>query len=253
MSESAPVIVEFTHAGATLIAEERGDGRPVFLLIHGIGMGRKVFDGLVDILATHGRVVAIDQPGYGDAPEPPRTLTMERTADLLAAYLRSRDHGPVVAIGHSMGTQIATELTVRHPALVERLVLVAPTVDPSARRLAPQLWRLLRDLAPEKPLVLYRGGREYLRAGPNLRRKLHAMLVHRPEFAYPRVAVPTLVLRGADDRVCPRPWCTEVAETIPGAQYLEVPGHRHETMIREPREAAVRILAFLARAADGAA
>ncbi|WP_243768662.1 alpha/beta fold hydrolase [Leifsonia sp. TF02-11] len=246
MSGPAPVIVEFTHAGATLIAEERGAGHPVFVLIHGIGMGRTVFGGLIDILTEHGRVVAIDQPGYGDAPEPPRTPTMERTADLVAAYLRSRDHGPAIVIGHSMGTQVATELAVRHPAQVERLVLVAPTVDASARRVAPQLWRLFRDLAPENPLVLYRGAREYLRAGPNLRRKLHAMLAHHPELSYPRVSAPTLVIRGADDRVCPRSWCTTVSATVPGARYTEVPGHRHETMIRDPQEAAVRILAFVA-------
>ncbi|MBN9632085.1 MAG: hypothetical protein J0I18_15970, partial [Actinobacteria bacterium] len=50
-------------------------------------------------------------------------------------------------------------------------------------------------------------------------------------------------LRGADDRVCPRSWCTTVSATVPGARYTEVPGHRHETMIRDPQEAAVRILA----------
>jgi pimeloyl-ACP methyl ester carboxylesterase len=247
-----PDTAPFTHAGATLVAEERGAGRPVFLLIHGIGMGRNVFDGLIDILAARGRVIAIDQPGYGEAPEPERTPTMERTADLVAAYLRARQLGPVVVIGHSMGTQVATELTVRHPSLVERLVLAAPTVDASARRVAPQLWRLFRDLAVENPLVLYRGGREYLRAGPHLRRKLRAMLVHRPEQAYPRIAVPTLVLRGADDQVCPPAWCEAVAAAIPGAQYAEVPDHRHETMIRDPHEAAVRILAFLGQSADAA-
>lgn len=249
---AAPVITPFTHAGATLVAQESGAGAQVFLLIHGIGMGRNVFDGLIDLLARHGRVIAVDLPGYGSAPEPARTLTMDRTADLVAAYLRASGHPPVVAIGHSMGSQVATELAVRHPALVERLVLVAPTVDPRARRLLPQLWRLTRDLAVENPLVLVRGGREYLRAGPHLRRKLRAMLTHRPERSYPRIAAPTLVLRGADDQVCPPEWCRAVAAAIPDAVYTEVPGHRHETMIRDPREAAARILPFAGQREPGA-
>lgn len=251
MTDPEPRIVSFSHAGATLVAEELGHGRPVFLLIHGIGMGRRVFDGLVELLARQGRVVAIDLPGYGSAPEPERTLTMERTADLVAAFVRASGLGPVVLIGHSMGTQVSTELAVRHPALVEQLVLVAPTVDVRARRLAPQLWRLLRDLSAENPLVLYRGGSEYLRAGPHLRRKLHAMLSHRPELAYPRIAAPALVLRGAEDHVCPPEWCEFVAASIPGAQYTEIPGHRHETMIRDPREAAGRILRFVSQFAPG--
>ncbi|WP_223359674.1 alpha/beta fold hydrolase [Leifsonia sp. ZF2019] len=246
-----PRVVTFSHGGATLVAEEAGAGRPVFLLVHGIGMGRKVFDGLVELLARHGRVVAIDQPGYGSAPEPARTLTMERTADLVAAFVRASGLGPVVLIGHSMGTQVATEVAVRHPTLVEQLVLVAPTVDRRARRLAPQLVRMARDLAVENPIVLYKGAREYLRAGPNLRGKLRAMLSHRPELAYPRIAAPTLVLRGADDQVCPPEWCRSVVASIPGAQYSEVPGHRHETMIRDPREAAERILRFVGQFAAG--
>lgn len=247
-----PVVTSFSHAGATLVAEERGSGRTVFLLLHGIGMGRKVFDGLAEILAGQGRVIAVDLPGYGSAPEPERTLTMERTADLVAAFVRGARLGPVVVIGHSMGTQVASELAARHPALVELLILVAPTVDRRARRLGPQLGRLIRDLAGENPLVLYRGGREYLRAGPNLRGKTHAMLSHRPELAYPRIAAPTLVLRGADDHVCPPRWCRFVVDSILDARYSEVPGHRHETMIRDPREAARRIIDFVDHLSSGA-
>ena len=43
-------IEEFSHDGATLIAEERGDraATRTFVLVHGIGMGRKVFADLVD-------------------------------------------------------------------------------------------------------------------------------------------------------------------------------------------------------------
>ncbi|WP_051191685.1 alpha/beta fold hydrolase [Microbacterium luticocti] len=234
----------FAHAGASIVVEEQGAGDRVFVLVHGIGMGRSVFGDLVPLLAAHGRVIAIDQPGYGEAPEPARTLTMERTADLLAAFLRERVRRPVVLIGHSMGSQVVLETAVRHPALVERLVLAAPTVDATARSAIRQLLRMAADLAVESPLVLLRGAREYLRAGPHLRRKMHAMLVHRPEDAYPRVRVPTLVLRGANDRVCPADWCSRVARSIPNARLDQVPAHGHETMIRDPRPAAELILSF---------
>ncbi|QAY60373.1 alpha/beta hydrolase [Microbacterium protaetiae] len=239
-----PAPTRFTHAGATLVAEEQGEGERVFLLIHGVGMGRSVFRGLVELLSAHGRVIAIDQPGYGEAPEPMRTLTMERTADLVAAFVRWRMLPPVVVIGHSMGTQVALELAVRHPGLVDRLVLVAPTVNVAERTARRQLLRLVQDLAVESPLVVLRGAREYLRAGPHLARKMRAMLVHRPEDRLPHVTVPTLVLRGAEDRVCPVPWCRRVAGAIPGAWYEEIPGHGHETMIRDPQAAAARIVSF---------
>lgn len=235
----------FAVDGAELVLEERGAGRRLFLLLHGIGMGRRVFADLASHLAPHGRVWMLDQPGYGEAPEPPRTPTMERMADFVAALLRDRGETDAVVIGHSMGTQVAVELAVRHPSLVGALVLAGPTVDPAARTAPRQLLRLARDLLVESPRVFLLGGREYLRAGPHLRRKMTAMLVHRPEVVYPRVTAPTLVLRGADDYVAPREWCERVATLIPGAQLAELADHGHETLIRDARPAAGRILAFV--------
>ena len=241
---AAASVTSFTHAGATLVAEQFGTGAATFLLIHGIGMGRSVFADLARRLEHRGRFVAVDLPGYGQAPEPAQTLTMERTADLVAAFLRTHRIGPVVIVGHSMGTQVAVELTARHADLVARLVLVAPTVNVRERSAGWQLLRLIQDLAVESPRVFVVGAREYLRAGPNLRRKLQAMIVHRPERAYPRVSAPTLVLRGVHDYVAPAEWCRFVAASIPDARLHEIDGHGHETMIRDAAPAAARIIAF---------
>ncbi|WP_404498377.1 alpha/beta fold hydrolase [Arthrobacter sp. GAS37] len=41
--------------------------------------------------------------------------------------------GPVVVVGHSMGTQFATELAVRRPELVSHVVLIGPVVDSERR------------------------------------------------------------------------------------------------------------------------
>lgn len=239
----------FADAGASLIAERRGDPQAALtvVLIHGIGMGRKVFGDLVLHLQDHALVVAVDLPGYGDAPEPPRTPTMERMADLVAAYLRHLDRGPVVLLGHSMGTQVATEVAVRHPETVGRLVLVAPTVDRHHRRALRQLWRLGRDLWGESPKVLLLGAREYVRAGPHLRRKMRAMLAHRPEHAFPRIAAPTLVVRGEFDVVVPAPWFDEVVAAIPDARPFVIEGHRHETLIRTAEPAASELRRWLSQ------
>ena len=226
------------------MVERSGADDPVYVLIHGIGMGRSIFADLVAHLDDAAQVVAIDLPGYGEAPEPERVLTIERTADLVAAYLRADEASPAVLIGHSMGAQVALEIAARHPDLTARLVLIGPSVDPAARTAHQQLGRLLRDLAVESPKVIALGAREYARSGPRRRAKLRAMLVHRPEKSFPRVQAPTLVLRGEDDRVATREWCLHVVGAIPGARYEEVPGHGHETMIRDAAPAAALIQRF---------
>lgn len=241
-------IAPFSHAGATLIAETRGsaDAQTTYLLVHGIGMGRGIFGELSDHLTGDGgRTIAVDLPGYGEAPEPVRVLTMQRTADLLAAYLRAQHTAPVVVIGHSMGSQVAAELAARHPQLVERAVLIGPTVNRRERTARQQILRLVQDLLIESPRVIAIGAREYLRAGPNLRGKFRAMLAHRPEDAYPRVLAPTLVLRGEVDYVCSRAWCRFVAAALPDATSTEIAGHGHETMIRDAAASAAAIRRFL--------
>lgn len=237
----------FEHAGATMIVEEESSGPRTFVLLHGLGMGRTVFVGLTAELAALGRVYAVDLPGYGQAPEPPRTLTMERHADLIAAFLRSRGGRRAVVVGHSMGSQIAAEIAARHPDLVEAAVLMAPTVDARARTWHQQALRLGRDLLRENPRVLFIGAREYARSWPNFPRELRAVLAHSPERAYANVKAPALVMRGQKDPVAPREWCEVVTAMLPDGEYTEIPGHRHETMIRDAGPAAERIAGFLAR------
>jgi len=236
-------VVEFAHGGATLIAEDFGAGARPYVLLHGIGMGRSVYVDFVERLP--GRIIALDLPGFGEAPEPERTLTMARHADLIAAFLRSIDVSDAVIIGHSMGSQIGAELAVRHPGLVDGLVLAGPTVNSATRSIREQATYLLRDLMGERPEVLLRGAREYLRGGPHLIRKIRATVVHEPEKAYARVKCPVLVLRGERDPLAPVSWCRKIVDLVPGPATLrEIPDHGHGTLLSDAKVAADMITEF---------
>ena len=237
--------VTFRHDGSALVAEERGHGERVFLLVHGIGMGRKVFAGLARLLSAHGRVIAVDLPGYGQAPEPPRTPTMERLGDLIAAFVRARELESVVLVGHSMGAQVVIEAAARHPGIAEGVVLIGPTVNDGERSARVQLRRLAQDLLIESPKVVAVGAREYVRAGPNLRSKMRAMIAHEPERSLSRVRARTLVIRGGDDLVVPRHWCERIVSLLPDGRLAVVPDHGHQTMIRDAKPTARLIVEFL--------
>src|SRR5690606_39702633 len=56
------------------------------------------------------------------------------------------------------------------------------TVDPAARTLRQQAMRMLWDILHERPVVIWRGAREYLRGGPRVFAKIRVMLDHRPEI-----------------------------------------------------------------------
>lgn len=236
-------VIEFSDADATLIAESFGAGEPPFALLHGIGMGRSVFIDLARALP--GRVIGIDLPGFGEAPEPPEPLSMGAHADLVAAALRAAGEGPVVLIGHSMGSQIAAEIAARHPSMVAALVLAGPTVDSAARSIRQQVLYLVRDLLGERPAVLWRGAREYLRGGPHLIAKMRRTIAHQPEHAYRQVRCPTLVLRGERDPMAPEQWCKQIVEAIPGARLEVIPGHGHGTLLSDTAHVAASIARFV--------
>lgn len=239
---------EYLRDDATMVFTVRGgEGSRTFVLVHGIGMGRIVFAEVAEVLSAHGRTLAVDLPGFGDSPEPGSAATIEQTAEFVAQFIRDEATGPVVLVGHSMGTQIVAEVAARHPELVETLVLIAPTVNRHERTAARQAMRMLQDLAGEGAKVLALGMLEYVKTSPRwFLNKLRFMLNHRIEAVCPQVEAPTLVLRGETDRVCPRLWVSEVAALLPRGVMLEIPGRGHEAVIKSPEPVASMILDHVA-------
>lgn len=238
---------EYRSGKTTMVfTDMRGQGPETFVMLHGIGMGRIVFEAVDEILSSAGRVLAVDLPGFGDSPEPGSEATIEETAEVIATFIRDEASGPVVLVGHSMGTQIAAEVAHRYPEFVRALVLIAPTVNRHERTVPKQAMRLLQDLAGEEPKVLLLGFWEYLKTSPIwFLRKLRFMLAHRLETITANIATPTLVLHGETDRVCPRGWAGEIADSLPDSEIAEIQGRGHEAIIKSPEPVASMILDFL--------
>jgi|GEM_PF-302814 len=224
---------EFRRGDAVTVITESGAGRPTYVLVHGIGMGHRYWSDLADELARDGRVLALDLPGFGDAPEPRVTPTISESGAQLAELVAAECGGePVVLVGHSMGTQVVVEAAAQRPELVASVVLIAPTVNPRERSALVQGLRLLEDPSLTRPKVVALAIRSYLQAGPRWYfRKLRRMLDHRLELVLPDVAAPTLVIRGEHDRLAPRAWAEQVARMLPQGRYVEIADRGHETMV----------------------
>lgn len=235
----------------TVITESGEADAPVFVLVHGIGMGHRYWSELADALARHGRVLALDLPGFGAAPEPDGPQTMSESGAYLAELIEAeRFSAPVVLVGHSMGTQIVAETAAQRPELVSSVVLIAPTVNPRERSAFVQAIRLVADPSLLRPRVVALGIRSYLQAGPRWYfKKLRQMLDHRLELVLSDVAAPTLVIRGEHDRLAPKPWAEQVTRMLPNGRYAEVPDRGHETMVT----AGDRVADLVARHARGEA
>jgi len=101
-----------------------GEG-PVVLFVHGLsGCWKNWLENIPHFARDH-RVVAVDLPGFGESEMPGRTISISRYADTLDTLMDELDIPSARIVGNSMGGFIGAELAIRHPARVERLVLVA--------------------------------------------------------------------------------------------------------------------------------
>jgi len=101
----------------------------VALLIHGWSSSWYAMSPLIPLLRKRYRCLAVDLPGYGQSPRLPQRITMTDYADTLAALVRQlTPNKQVVLVGHSMGGMISLTMALRHPDLVERMILLAPTI-----------------------------------------------------------------------------------------------------------------------------
>lgn len=116
--------------GIQIHAEQAGQpNRQVALLIHGWSSSWYAMSPLMPLLAQRFSVISVDLPGYGKSPALPYRATISGYVEILAKLIEEVSKGPVVLVGHSMGGMIGATLAIKYPVLVERMVLLCPTIS----------------------------------------------------------------------------------------------------------------------------
>lgn len=131
-------------------AERAGEGpgvtSPTVVLISGMGSGAGSWSPVLDDLAARTRTCAYDRAGLGSSdPRGPHTLA-DAVEDLRTLLAAAGEHGPFVAVGHSLGGDHARLLGSVHRDEVVGVLLVDP-FDPDLE--AAFIHPLLGDLRPE--------------------------------------------------------------------------------------------------------
>lgn len=99
---------------------------PALLLVHGWGGDGREWSPHAEALTDRHRVIVPDLRGHGRSPVPDEGNTPVEMANDLAELIDSLGGAPVIAVGHSMGGQVANLLAVRHPTLVRSVVALDP-------------------------------------------------------------------------------------------------------------------------------
>ncbi len=243
---------------------------PLAVLLHGVGGGRQGWLTTGAVLARQGyRVLAPDQPGYGLSPSI-APYDMAGMADAVRRLIGWANSGAALLVGHSMGGMVAQELVARAPQDVAALVLAATSPAFGApggawqseflrARFAPLeaglgMAGLAAQLVPamagrDAPPELLAEALELMSGVPQAtyRSALAALVQFDRREALARIAVPTLVVTGEDDRTAAPEVARRMAARIAGAQIAIVPATGHLLMLEQPTRFSQVLLEFVAR------
>ena len=242
----------------------KGEGPPV-VLVHGLGGTLHVWHGVIEDLALHHHVVALDLRGHGRSAPGSGPFSIEGFAKDVAALISALELPAVTLVGHSMGTLVAQHLAGTQPEAVDNLVLVGgvsyfepPTKDlylkraqmveadgmdalvddwlpgalaPRTAAKLPQLVGLLREL--------------FLRNDPTSYAKACRALANAPAIKREEIGQPTLLIVGDHDRSTPIAMTEELHRDIPVSRVRVIPTAAHWVTLEQPDAVAAAILEFL--------
>jgi uncharacterized protein len=186
----------------------------VFMYFHGPrvvayfhGNGEDLADSIpmISVLRSLGvGVLAVEYPGYGIAGGSPSEQGAYAAAESALGWLRT-EHGVgadrVILLGQSLGTGVASEMARR--GLGARLVLISPFTS---------ILDMGRRMLPFVPAFLVR----------------HRFDTQSKAAA---IALPVLIIHGTEDEVVPFAMGERLARAFPRAQFVAIPGGRHNDLL----------------------
>jgi pimeloyl-ACP methyl ester carboxylesterase len=249
--------------GHKLAYYEAGKGSAV-ILIHGLGADSHHWTANIEALSQNFRVIALDQIGYGQSDKPLMRYTVENFCDYLHGFLQALKIPKTSLVGNSLGGWVALDFAIRHPQMVEKLVLVdaaglRPTVALKMPDGGPETLSLLNthwffdlmeanqewatiDLGPNAFERHVQNGDSYTVAS-----SVAEMITGR-EFEdkkLDKVHIPTLIIWGRDDVLIPLPMGEQLHQGIAGSQMIVIEGTGHIPMVGKPAEFNEAVRKFL--------
>lgn len=217
------------------------------ILLHGIG-GPSWGDLVPDALDW-------PFPGFcGTAPLP--AMTFPALTQALLATMDAKGIAKATLVGHSMGGMVAQDFCATHPDRVAKLVLYGTTPafggrDPSfadaflRARLGPLEGRSMEDAAPAMLEGMFGEDADpaampqalaAMRAVPAdvYRDTLRCLTTFDRRADMARIAAPTVLIAGERDQAAPLKTMQRMAEAIPGARIIVIPGAGHLIHLEKP-------------------
>ncbi len=242
-----PVLRAF--ADGLIFGDAYGTEPSTVLALHGWRRDRSDFRQVLDGLDA----LAVDLPGFGASPPPPRAWGGAEYARALEPVLDQMAERVVIA-GHSFGGRVAVHVAVTYPDRVAGVMLAgvpllrvtASTKSPLSFRVAKALNRIGIVSDDRMEARRRQAGSSDYRAASGVMRDVFVHLVHETyETELAQISAPVELVWGDDDTASPLLVAHRAAELISHPSLTVLQGAGHLTPMTAPdalREAIARLL-----------
>lgn len=239
--------------GVKIYVEEAGHGRPI-LFIHGWPVNHKMYEYQVNVLPQYGyRCICLDLRGFGKSDAPWQGYTYNRMADDIRVVIDTLRLNHATLVGFSMGGSIAIRYVTRHAAHgIRSLVLAAAAAPVFTKRpdypygmtkeevdgfiaatytdrpkMVAEFGKMFFATAVSEPFREWFNGLGLQASSIGTIRGLESLRDEDLRGELPYVQLPTTILHGKLDKVCPYPFAEIQHKGIRGSTLVpfEKSGH----------------------------
>lgn len=236
------------HDGARIAYATFGSGSPVILLHGGLGHSGNWGHQIPALAGAGHRVLLIDSRGHGRSTRDDRPFTYERMASDVLAVMDALHVEKAAVVGWSDGACTGLILGAKFPARVSGVFFFACNMDPSGTK----------EIQPSPILgrCFGRHVRDYaeLSSTPDQFKAFADAvgLMQRTEPNYSacdlaEIRVPVAIALGEHDEFIRREHAEYLARSIPGAEWILLPGVSHFAPLQRPEEFNRTVCGFLDR------
>lgn len=120
--------------GLKMYYEVHGEGRPLVLLHGGGSTIESTFGRLLPRFAKTHHVIAVELQAHGRTKDIERPMSFEQDADDVAELLRQLEIERADFLGFSNGATTCLQIAIRHPTIVNKLMLASATFERNGMR-----------------------------------------------------------------------------------------------------------------------
>ena len=214
--------------GLKMYYEIYGEGNPL-VLIHGGGSTIQTsFGNIIPYLAKHRRIIAMELQAHGRTGDRPAELSFKQDADDVAMLLSKLEIPEADFLGYSNGGHTLIEIALRHPEVVDKMILASTFYKRSA--VAPQFWEGFDQVTIDAmPDILREGFLEVNNDNDALLNMFNKDVQRMKDFQgwsddqMRSINVPALIISSSEDVGSPE-HAVEIYRIIPHCELAIIPG-----------------------------